>query len=104
MVAYGTYAYLEGPLLVASQLAGAVERRIGSGTRVSHTPGATTQNLLEHARVLAVGGIAEGLEIDGCGSRASHRPHQAGSEHWDAPVATAGLTRSGDRPRLSGAP
>jgi DNA-binding transcriptional regulator YhcF (GntR family) len=43
---------------------GLLESRIGSGTRVSRTAGATTQNVLEHARALAAAGIAEGLDIE----------------------------------------
>ena len=43
---------------------GLLESRIGSGTRVSRTAGATTQAVLEHARALATAGIADGLDIE----------------------------------------
>lgn len=43
---------------------GLLESRIGSGTRVSHTAGATTQTVLEQARALAAAGTAEGLDIE----------------------------------------
>jgi GntR family transcriptional regulator len=43
---------------------GLLESRIGSGTRVSRTAGATTQTVLERARALAAAGATEGLDVE----------------------------------------